>query len=403
MGNNVINEKYSVLDTLFESEHQAVYAAESSSSTDSKPFIINEFKNANLVYKMMLGFIEDKSIKPANFREAFFVDFNLYVVFEKCSGISLQKFLEATSLRIADKMAIANNLITYLHSLKEMDPCILQALYNVDNVFIQGRRNLCLGGNLAGMNAEMPTSFNQISAKVGELLLFVFANTTQGDIVKDKDNMPPAIYAIVQKSIQGQYKDMSEILKDFQSSLLYSTFINHHSVNNQIVKGIQKAKVKRKVGPKLKAAVLVLLVASVLGFGWTQIKERFFDKRTPMSSKASNVQPAAQIIPSTSKIYQGEETYFVSDTSDADKEDGISTYQWSLKKDGVVIDTSTQQNYTYKFDETGQYSLHLTVKDTRGASSTEHRYPFEVYSKPQIPEDVAAEDAKTKAKNNDQK
>jgi PKD repeat protein len=90
---------------------------------------------------------------------------------------------------------------------------------------------------------------------------------------------------------------------------------------------------------------------------------------------------------SKSKIYEGDKIDFTANATDPDIDDKISSYEWSISRNGdMYILFSRDQNTSYVFEQEGDYVVSLIVKDTPGISSEAFKVAFKVYPKEVIPD-----------------
>jgi len=104
MDNRVIAEKYEILDTLFSNELQSVYSAKKSGADSSQQFIINEYKDTDIIYNMKDNFSKEKCHNIRNIVETIYENFCFYVVCNICPGPTLEDFLSDNNLRLTEKM-----------------------------------------------------------------------------------------------------------------------------------------------------------------------------------------------------------------------------------------------------------------------------------------------------------
>ena len=104
MDRHVIYDKYEVTDTLFSNELQTIYTAKTTGTDGDPQFIVNEFKNTDIIYSMKDSFSPEKCHYIKNLVETFYLDFNFYVVSNICAGPTLEDFLSDNSLRLTENV-----------------------------------------------------------------------------------------------------------------------------------------------------------------------------------------------------------------------------------------------------------------------------------------------------------
>lgn len=390
MDNRVIAEKYEVIDTLFSNELQTTYAAKKSGADDSRKFIINEFKDTDIIYSMKDSFSKDKCRYIRNIVETFYEDFCFYVVCNICSGPTLETYLSDNSLRLTEKMYLTESLFTQLIDMEKLSPFIAFSLCDTDNLAVTNKRNICFNCNLKLSKETMSASASDVSKRAGEIICAIFSNTVATDLNYTKDNMPPVLFSIVQGLLDGKYESMSKAYSDFKALLLYSVFMGG-GVDNQIRKNYQKAKIKRRLTPvrRLAAIAIILLLAGGL---WTFVKDS--DIFTLNRDAAlQNTKPSAQFTANREQIFEGETVVFVSQASDPDDGDSIKSYLWVVSKDDNPIFNSSNQNIAYKFSDAGKYGIHLVVADTHDESSEPYKVYVNVLPKPLAPKPGTGSDS----------
>ncbi len=389
MDNRVIAEKYEIIDTLFSNELQSIYLSKLSGSEDSQQFIINEFKDADTIYGMKDSFSKEKCHYIRNIVETLYENFCFYVVCNICSGPAMEAFLSDNSLRLTDKMFLTDSLLSQLIEIEKLSPFIAYSLCDTDNIAVTNKRNICFNCNFKLTPEIMAVSRSDVSKRVGELICSIYSNTVAADLNYAKDNMPPALFPIVQSCLEGKYESMTKLYNDFKSLLLYSVFMGTGSVENQIRTNYQKAKVKRKLTPvrRLAALILVFLLA---GGAWMLVKD--WDILT-FHRTAINSKPVAEFTASDIQIYEGEKVIFTNESTDPDEGDSIKSNLWTISKSGNSVFKSKRQGIAYTFVDPGEFEVTLVVADTHGAVSEPSRVLIEVLPKLELPEpDADSED-----------
>ncbi len=384
MDNCIIAEKYEIIDTLFTNELQTVYLSKKSGVDDGKQFIINEFKDTDIIYSMKDSFSKEKCRYIRNIVETIYEDFCFYVVCNICSGPTLETYLSGNNLRLTEKMYLTESLLTQLIDMENLSPFIAFSLCDTDNIAVTNKRNICFNCNLKLTSEKMSASKNDVSKRAGEIISAIFSNTIDADLNYIKDNTPPALFSIVQSCLNGKYESMSKAYTDFKALLLYSVFMGNGSVDTQMRKNLQKAKIKRKLTPvrRLAAIVIILLLAGGI---WNYVKD--FDMFTLNKNQTAvqNTKPAAQFTANKDQVFEGETVFFISQSSDSDANDSIKAYLWVISKDDKPVFDSSNQNIAYKFSQVGKYTVHLVVADTHDENSELYKTEINVLPKPIVP------------------
>ena len=382
MDNRVIAEKYEILDTLFSNELQSVFSAKESGADDSQQYIINEYKDTDIIYSMKDNFSKEKCQNIRNIVETIYENFCFYVVCNICSGPTLEAFLSDNNLRLTEKMYLTDSLLSQLTDIEKLSPLIVYSLCADDNLYVVGKRNICFNCNLKLTEDIMSASRSDVSRRVGEIICSVFSNTSAVDLSSAKNNLPPALFPLVQSCLEGKYESMAKLYGDFKALLLYSVFMGGKSVDNQIRKNYQRAKTKRKLTPvrRLAALILILLLA---GGAWIILKD--WDLLTFNKTAVENTKPAAEFTADKNQIYEGETVTFTNKSSDPDANDGIKSYLWVISKAENPVFNSTDRDLSYTFSEAGKYGVHLVVTDTHGESSEPFRIFIDVLPKLILP------------------
>lgn len=384
MDNRVIAEKYKIIDTLFSNELQASYIAIKSGVDDSKKFIINEFKDTDIIYSMKDSFSKEKCRYVKNIVETFYEDFCFYAVCSTCSGPALETYLSDNNLRLTDKMYLTESLFTQLIDMEKLSPFIVLSLCDTDNITVTNKRNICFNCNLKLTEDMMSASRSDVSKRVGEIICAIFSNTVITDLNYTKDNMPPALFPIVQSCLDGKYESIAKAYSDFKSLLLYSVFMGNESIDNQIRKSFQKAKIKRKLTPLRRLAAIAVILLLVGGV-WAYVKDMDISTSNNNNAALQNAKPAAQFTANKEQVYAGETVIFISQSSDPDANDSIKSYQWLISKDDKPVFDSSNQNIAYKFSDTGKYGINLVVSDTHDETSEPYKTYINVLLKPLAP------------------
>jgi len=384
MDNRVIAGKYEITDTLFVNELQAVYSAIKPGADDSKHFIINEFKDTDIIYSMKDSFSREKCRYVRNIIETIYEDFCFYVVCNICSGPALETYLSTNNLRLTDKMYLTESLFIQLIEMEKLSPFITFSLCDTDNITVVGKRNLCFNCNLRLTTEKMAATKSDVSRRVGEIICAIFSNTVATDLSYAKDNMPPALFSIVQGCMNGKYDSIDKMYSDFKASLLYSVFMSSGSIDTQLRKNYQKAKIKRRLTPLRRLAVIAIIIL-LAGGVWNYVKDLDISTANKGQDAVQNTKPAAQFSASKDQVIVGETVVFVSKASDVDANDSIKAYLWVITKDNKEVFSSTNQNIAYKFSELGKYVVNLVVADAHDLTSAPYAASINVLPKPLPP------------------
>lgn len=386
----IIANKYKIVDTLYQSELQNIYVAEDAENFTADQFIINEILDGSIIYALKEVFNEDAKSFIKNFLDYFYQNSNFYIVSAISSGTTLDHYLTSNSLRISDKMYIAESLLNQLTKLEHANRLLKYHLLNLENIAVAGNRSISFNLDMRFDKEGLYATAATIVSKLGHVLCCIFANTPQASLEKDKDNLPPAMASIIKKCMDDTYSSTDQVYRDFKASLLYSTFIGNSSVDKMIMKNIQKANRKRSFRP-FKRIAAVLVVAALLAGGYYGYKN--LDNILPAlgfgnnTATAQNQIPIAKFTMSKSKVYAGDKIDFVSESSDPDIDDQITSYEWSVSRnEDMYILFSKEQNPSYVFEEDGNYIVSLIVKDTAGISSAAYKASFIVHPKEEIPD-----------------
>jgi PKD repeat protein len=382
MDNRIIAEKYELIETLFSNGLQTSYLAKKTGSDESKQFIINEFRDTDIIYSMKDSFSREKCRYIRNILETFYEDFCFYVVCSICNGPTLETYLSNNNLRLTEKMYLTESLFTQLTEMEKLSPFIVFSLCDTDNITVTNKRNICFNCNLKLTEEKMSAGKDAVYKRVVEILCAVFSNTVSADLNYAKDNMPPALFSIVQNCINGKYDSIAAAYNDFKASLLYSVFMGSDSVDSQIRKNYNKAKIKRKLTPvrRLAAIILVLLLA---GGAFIYVRD-LVDIYTSKENAAAlqNSIPAAQFTANKEQVIIGDTVIFTNKSSDPDANDSIKSYSWVITKEDKPIFDSANQNIAYKFTELGKHEVVLIVADSRNGTSEPFKTIINVLPKP---------------------
>lgn len=386
----IVANKYKIVDTLFKNELQNIYVVEEVDSSNAEQYIINEVLDGSIIYAVKEVFNEDAKDFLSNFTDYFYENSNFYIVSTIPTGSTLDSYLSSNPLRISDKMYITESLLTTFLKLESANRLIKYHLLNIENITLAGFRTISFNLDIKFDKEGLYATEAAIISKLGDLICCIFANSPQATLEKDKDNLPPAIAAIVMKCKNDSYSSVGQIFKDFKSTLLHSTFIDNISVDKQIMKNIQKASRKRKTRPFKRIAALLIIFALLAGvyyglneLGW---KLPAFGGGKNVAKQQNQV-PIAKFNMSKSKVYLGDKVDFTASATDLDINDKITSYEWSVSRnDDMYILFSRDQNPSYVFDEDGDYVVSLIVKDSPGISSEAFKVSFKVYPKEAIPD-----------------
>ena len=381
--------KYKIIDTLFKNELQNIYVAEEIDGYSSDQYIVNEVLDGSIIYAIKEVFNEEARDFLKNFVDYFYESSNFYIVSTIPTGSTLDSYLSSNNLRISDKMYITESLLTTLIMLEGANRLIKYHLLNIENITLAGFRTVSFNLDIKFDKEALYFTEATIINKLGEVICCIFANSPQATLETDKDNLPPAIAAIVLKCKNESYSSVTQVFKDFKSTLLHSTFIDNVSINKQIMNNLQKASRERKTRPIKRIVALLILFALLSGvfYGISELGWRIpaFVGNKNIAEQQNQV-PIAKFNMSKSKVYLGDTVDFTASATDLDLDDNIASYEWSISRnDDMYILFSRDQNPSFAFDRDGDYIVSLIVKDSSGLSSEAFKLSFKVYPKEEIP------------------
>ncbi len=392
MDERIIREQYGILETTYSDELQRIYIAEDVTKYNIDKLIINEIEADEIALLLKSAFDEQAIASISNFVDAFYHESKLYIVGKPCGGTPFNEYISENSLRLSDKMYIADSFLTYFSKLDAANPILRHIFCNPECISIVGRRNICINVNFKPSVSDMNADSKSAICRGADLLCSLFSNTVGATLEKDKDNVPPSILNTLKKCYEGQYNSFAQVHKDFKTSLLYSTFIEGTSVGKQIMKNMKKAK-RRKSVSLIRRVVILFVLGAVLAGAWLL-------RDTPLVrgiltggalsqeavTKGENHVPTAKFSTSKSKIEVGDEVVFVSESTDPDSNDSIKSYEWKITDAaGYKKIFGNEQSARYTFTTEGSYTVSLTVKDSKGSSST-YSFSFKVSAKEDIPD-----------------
>lgn len=385
----IYGNKYRILDVISQGDHQNIYLAEEVDIDMQEQFILNEFMDTSMIYNLKDALNEDMRAIIKDYVEYFYEDSNFCIVCSIPAGNTLADYLTSNSLRISDKMLLAENLLRQLEKLEDANRLLKYHLLDLENIMVAPNRSVSFSLNIKFDKDGLYATNQSIVSRLGDILCCVFANTPQATLESDKDSLPPTIHTIARKCKEENYTSIGLVYKDFKASLLYSTFIENNSVDKQIMKNIQKAQRKRSFRP-VKRLAMVLVLAALLTGGyyawnnWLRDIPAISDKNP--STAGQNQMPAARFELSKNKIYVGDRINFISYATDPDLGDSISSYEWSISRNNdVYILFSREENPAYLFEKDGDYIVSLIVKDASNLSSSAYKVSFKVHPKQEIP------------------
>ena len=400
MEQQIINNKYHILDTLYSDQFQSVYICELTNGESNDKYILNELIDKDIIDIVKNSFCYSGDSVSKNLIDSFEIDGRFYALFPVAKGISLEEYLSKHHLTIADKMFITEQLLKRFMEIDRSIPLIQYILCDLNNISVSNRKYLSFYNLFCFDKNNLNVDFSAVSKRLGQIICCIFANSPQGDIEKDRDAIPPAIYPIIIKAMEGAYESTKEIYDNFKNTLLYTTFIGDISLDDQIRKNIKKAKKSYVVSwPRLIASMIVL-GALIWGGFWLFGKAipAFISRGRDSENidktivQKKNTPPVAEFSISINKVYSGDNVTFVDKSSDTDPGDTIKARLWTIEKDGTVVLNSNEESLSYTFSDPGNYKISLVVQDSKGTQSQPFTHNLKVLEKPEIIDDGAGDD-----------
>jgi plastocyanin len=383
----ILGNKYKIVDTLYQSDLQSIYMAEGVGTAGQ--LLVNEVRDSSIIYSLKKVFTEEAKDYFKSLVDYFNQDASFYIVSSISANATLEEYLSSNSLRLSDKMILTESLLLQLSRLEAAGDPIKYHLLSLENISVAPNKAIGFHLHIKFHKESFFASSQDIIEKLGDVLCCIFANTPQGTLEKDKDSLPPTIAALIKRCKDGSYSSPEMLFKDFKASMLYATFVDNTSVDKQIMKNIQRAERKRSTKPFRRIAALLLLIALLSGgyFGLSSLIKHFPALRGAKQAVSQGAQiPVASFTMSKSKVYAGDSISFVSQSINPDIDDKISSYEWSVSRNGdMFILFSREANPSYTFDVEGDYVVSLIVKDSRGISSKAFTVDFKVYPRKEIP------------------
>ncbi len=386
VGESRFFDKFEIIDTLYTDDTQSVYVCNPIGLDMDKSFLVNEYKDVETIEEIKDSFLYSKDVlKYTGVTE---IDNKFYAVFPMPVGTPLDEYISRHNLTIADKMYFTDGILKKFIEIDSLDNALQLALCNLDNISVQNRRFFQFNNKFILHKENLKPNSNDIIKKLGYIFLCIFSNKADADIDKDKQNLPPAILPIVTKTIDGGYDSLGKIYADFRNTLLYSTFVESGSLDNQIRNKMVKAHKKRKTAAPRAIAFLLILAALVTGSYWLMKNKGIFTapgNGIGVINKKGNP-PIAEFSISINKVYKDDEVKFIDKSIASNPGDLIETRLWTIEKDGTVVMNSEKEYIVYSFDETGEYRISLIAQDSRGVHSRPYTHSITVLEKPEFPD-----------------
>ncbi len=387
MEKGTIIGKYEVKSTLYADEFQSVYICELLGLEDGKSFIVNEYTDEEIISETKDSFIYDK--ETLKLIETFESEGKFYAVFPGMIGAPLDAYISKHNLTISDRMYFADGIFKKFIEIDRLHYAMQHTLCDLKNLSVQSRRFFHFNNIFAFKKENLKADSTDVIKAIGHLLLCIFTNKVDAETEKDKDFLPPAILPITVKCIEGGYNSLGKAYADFRNTLIYSTFVDSGSLDNQIRGRMVRAQKKKKHAiPKAMAFLLILLI--LFGGGFWLIKNKDMitgpGKGISIIGKKNNP-PIADFSISINKVYKDDEVKFIDKSVASNPGDVIKSRLWTIEKDGSVIMNSEKEFITYAFDETGEYRVSLIAQDSRGVHSKPFTHSITVLDKPVLPVD----------------
>ena len=123
---------------------------------------------------------------------------------------------------------------------------------------------------------------------------------------------------------------------------------------------------KSRSSNKIMASILVIVVIVIVAFAGLILMKPADESNGDDGGNSANQKPVASISTDKTNINQGDTINF--DSRDSDDPDGkIVKYSWNFD-DGT---TTTEKNPSYEFQNSGSYTIELTVTDNDGAKDVD--------------------------------
>ncbi len=384
MEKGAIIGKYKVKSILHADDFQSVFICELADG--EKSFIVNEYKDAEIISETKDAFIYNK--QTLKLIETFESEGKFYAVFPGLYGTPLYDYISKHNLTIADKMYFTDGILKKFIEADNLHYAMQLALCDLKNISVQRRRFFHFNNIFIFDKDNLDIGSADIIKCIGQLLLYIFSNKIDARIEEDKDSLPPAILPITVKCIEGGYSSLGKVYADFRNTLIYSTFIDTGSLDNQIRGRMVKAKKKRKMAvPRVIATLLIALLLFGGGYWLIKNKDILTGPGNVINIGKKGNPPIADFTISINKIYKDDEVKFIDKSVASNPGDVIKSRLWTIEKDGTVVMNSEDESITYAFDEKGDYRISLVAQDSRGVHSKPFTHNITVLEKPEYPYD----------------
>ncbi|MFZ5969442.1 MAG: PKD domain-containing protein [Bacillota bacterium] len=360
----LIDDRYIITDVIIGEDMHMIYQVKG--ILCGNDYIINAYSDGEIIHQMT-EILSYESMAPwESFIEFFINNDILYIVMKHIQQDFLNDFLSYTSAKLPDKIQLLESLLLKLREVETLPPLLQYTLSDVRNIAVTNKGNIHFHYHLYINKKDLVVDNRDVMERIADLISRLFTYSDQQENWKASfEEVPPAISSIIEEAANHHFTTPSQLYDYLRSNLIYETFTG----TNPIVVPLTRVKIKRK--NTRKPAVIILSLIVLLGTIWF-VKSFFFSENPSTASiESGNIDTQqnallASFQISNSTIRAGEEVFFINMSAPEDSTAEIVASEWIITKDDLEIHKDQSHNLTYRFDVSGNYTVSLQVKDSRG-------------------------------------
>ncbi len=274
MTEQIINDKYTVIKTVFTEPHQSVHIVKNVFADNEELLILNSIIDTRIIPRLVNVFLENYKDLQDSFVEFFYTAEVFYVVSKLFPGQSLYELLSQEELAENEKKDIAYGFLILARENSKLPLLLQQCLCNYGNITVEEKKKVRQNHFYSFTEEDFSVENEDMIKKIGEILLAIFTNSMyaeEGAVEK----LPPRVRRVIEGCLNKEYTSAEQVYRDYAIGVMRKLDENEHKKlltdenNMYLARSLRYRRKKHYKASRVmgKAAVVLLLAAlMVLGF-----------------------------------------------------------------------------------------------------------------------------------------
>ncbi len=274
MTEQIVNDKYAVIKTVFTEPYQSVHIVKNVFADNEELLILNSVIDTRIIPRLVNVFLENYRDLQDSFVEFFYTAEIFYVVSKLFPGQSLYELLSQEELTEDEKRSIAYGFLRLAKENSKLPLLLQQCLCNYGNITVEGKKKVRQNHFYSFTEEDFSVENEDMIRKIGEILLAIFTNSMYAE-EEGMGKLSPRVRRIIEGCLNKEYTSAEQIYSDYAIGVMRKLDeIEHKELltdenNMYLSRSLRHGRKKQnKAGWVVTGAAVVLLLAvlMVLGF-----------------------------------------------------------------------------------------------------------------------------------------